>query len=316
MRPMMRVMLSASTGLPGPHRYWRVFVTTNGGAANIAVVELEMYTARFGANRCAGGTASASSAVSGLSASEAFDNSLRDSGTNTTTQDLWAATSGSNEWLAYDFGAGNAYQIVELGMWGRQSVNVNQMPTAFRVEYSDDASTWKTAWSVSGQTWSANEFKRFTHPLAAARVGTGSPFGSHVYWRLESPTTSNGASVTSIAEAEMRATPGGSDQCTGGTATASSTFSTQVASLGFDNSGATYWASNELYGWLRYQFASAVSVAEVTMTSRNDASWAQIPGVIGVRYSDDGTTWTTAFRGAGASWAQGVTRTFTDPNYI
>lgn len=135
-------------------------------------------------------------------------------------------------------------------------------------------------------------------------------------WRLLFPsgTTTNNPTTSidvEIYEVEMRATSGGADQCTGGTASASSEFSGSfVASRAFDNNTGTQWASTNAGNngsWLQYTFASAVAVNEVTVKGNPSTG----PTSLRLQYYD-GSTWQTYIESAGPlSWSSGETKTFT-----
>ena len=159
------------------------------------------------------------------------------------------------------------------------------------------------------------------HPSEAASY-SGSPHGSHAYWRFVSMAADSDDAVC-FAEIEFRATPGGADQATGGTPTASSVWTASnpdlFAANAFDDNPATIWSAenNTNYAWLRYQFASPVEVAEVAITARNDVAADTSPGEFAIQYSDDGTTWTTAWVVLGETgWSLGQTRVYTDPNFV
>ena len=121
---------------------------------------------------------------------------------------------------------------------------------------------------------------------------------NHSYWRIYI-TANNGASLLSIPEVEFRATVGGSDQASGGTAV----YGTQnpngnpdnLAAAAFDNDTGTKWTSNSnVPDYLGYHFASAVDVKEVSIlgpTAGNGPTYA--PKDFSIDYSDDGSTWTT-----------------------
>lgn len=124
---------------------------------------------------------------------------------------------------------------------------------------------------------------------------------AHRYWglRLEVPANP-GASysyVTAIAEVEMRATPGGADQCNGGAALTAGGWVWPPARA-FDNDASTYaeiqgFQNSRLVG---YVFATPVTVLEVALTlpgattgyargSQSGPYYAIVQG------SDDGVTW-------------------------
>ncbi len=139
---------------------------------------------------------------------------------------------------------------------------------------------------------------------------------AHVYWRINVSANAGDASFLAIAEVEMRATVGGADQCAGGTGLASASFSASFdGPKAFDNSAATYWAtpSGTLSGWLRYQFASAVEVAEYTIQAHPSAP-SRSPSAWALEWSDDGSAWTPLETRSGfTSWTNGQIRTFAVP---
>jgi F5/8 type C domain len=300
-----------------PHRYWRVFVNSNNGDAFTGILELEMHESLYGPNVCTGGTASASSAESGYPASSAFDSSLIDGWTANFSG--WAGSTGTNQWIAYDFGAGNdkAIKAITITSRGGNTYFSGQAPNTFEIQWSNDGSTWTTYFSESGITWTTDPVQKFSHPSAIS-VHTGSPHGSHRYWRLH---TLWADTAVSAGEVEMRGTPSGSDLATGGTATASSDFSGSFnAPKAFDNSFTTLWsaASSRVAAWLQYDFGSAVSLAEVTLRSRHDSLATGTARRASIRYADSTSgPWTTAWAPpAQGAWSLSETRTFTDPAYV
>ena len=154
-------------------------------------------------------------------------------------------------------------------------------------------------------------------PAAARRlprIGDEAPAGeSHLYWRIYiTATDSADAYKAQITEMEYRATLGGADQATGGTAAASSTYPGSSPADAFDDDAIVSWVSASgaaLPQWLQYQFASAVEVAQVAITSGDSASRAdRAPNDFLIEYSDDGSSWTTALSVTGEpDW--GVTET-------
>lgn len=278
------------------HRYWRINIANvnNGSAAQIP--ELELRSAISGADQTGSGTASASSVqTTGREADKAFDNSAGTTWTANTTA----------SWLAYDFGAGNSKDIVEIaistGAW-----NVDTLPLEFALEYSDDGSTWTNSFSISKAGWSASTTYTFSAP------GAGPAYRN---WRLYSATL-NGANVMSCAEMELRIATGGADQTGSGTATSDSNTVSHTASSAFDNSASTYWESNTaLPHWIAYDFGSgnAKNVTQIAFTARNDVNGpSQSPNAFDVQYGDNGVTWKTKWSvNAQSGWTAGETRTFT-----
>jgi hypothetical protein len=128
-------------------------------------------------------------------------------------------------------------------------------------------------------------------------------------WRINCSATLNPGSWLSTSEVEMRATVGGADQCTGGTASASAQNATNVASRAFDNSTSTIYQSGTgtMPVWLQYQFAAAVTVGEVMIRSTNTAGDA--PSSFTIEYWD-GSAWQVAKTVAGVLWKASQQKTF------
>lgn len=128
-------------------------------------------------------------------------------------------------------------------------------------------------------------------------------YGDHRWWRIRG----RGPSYHGIREVEMMSTIGGQDICTGGTPIASGAWnSTTPATAAFDDNQESYWqaqgsAGRATYSWIGYQFASPVSISQVTM--RAYGLWSESSTEIStsaytdfhVEYSDNGTDWTTAW---------------------
>lgn len=158
--------------------------------------------------------------------------------------------------------------------------------------------------------------------IDAYRFGSA-PVTSAQYWRLFILSTANSPisdNAASLAEMTYRSTPGGSNIATGGAATASDSYPGLPPSNAFDGNPATLWGTNAGMApnsWLKYAFASAVSVAEVTITARGDApnyGVSQTPKSFRIESSPDNVTWSTEWTVADAgAWSDGETKTFTRP---
>jgi hypothetical protein len=144
-------------------------------------------------------------------------------------------------------------------------------------------------------------YQQFTHSVngRAAR-----------YWRVYIYTTSNGNTPT-ISELEMRTTPGGANQCTGGTAIASGG---SAASNAFDGNTGTSWPGNVSSGsWIGYDFGAGVQ-KEITEIALRNGSGSLSPIEFAVDYSDDGLTYYRAWMITSYSvWPANEQRVFTRP---
>jgi hypothetical protein len=134
----------------------------------------------------------------------------------------------------------------------------------------------------------------------------------HLHWRLYVTDNQRHGLATSITTLQMAATVGGPDQCVGGAATASSTYSgSYLPQYAFDGDPGTRWSSTDGGGipcWLDYQFPAPVSVASIVL---GDASGAG-PTAFQLQWSDDGSTYTTL--GAWTmDYGSGTTQTFSLP---
>lgn len=266
------------------HRYWRVLVTASAGGGDTACNELELRSSSGGANLTGTGTPISGSEYSaGYADDYAFDGNAANS---------WNSSGGlgTTAWIGYDFGAGNAHDIIEIAFKARGDY-VGNAPTDMQVEYSDDGSSWTTKWSITGQTgWSTNETRVFTEPVPPT---AGVP---HRYWRVY-VTANNSNGTTGYAgflELEMREALGGADQCTGGTASASGVDAGNVAANAFDNDTATRWySSGTLPSWIRYDFGAGNEKNIIEFAAKSPGVQQYTPRDFQLQFSDDGSTWGT-----------------------
>lgn len=121
---------------------------------------------------------------------------------------------------------------------------------------------------------------------------------AHEYWRIYE--SANG--VCKIREIEMALVAAGADQCTGGTATASSDNGFDVAANAFDDTSNS-WESAGSTGphWIEYQFTSAQTILEIRLVAGSTPS--QMPSTFDIQYSDNGSDWTTTITYSGNSWS-------------
>ncbi|WP_130471751.1 discoidin domain-containing protein [Candidatus Magnetaquicoccus inordinatus] len=134
------------------------------------------------------------------------------------------------------------------------------------------------------------------------------------YWRLlVNATTSGSDHLLSLYEVELRATPGGSDQCQGGVATAAHNDST-VYRL-FDDNASSYWSNGGpgSSSWIQYDFGSGIvaSVGEIRILPRSQ--WMSPQDFI-LYGSDDGSSWQAIAEWNGIhDWIGGVEKLFVPP---
>lgn len=136
---------------------------------------------------------------------------------------------------------------------------------------------------------------------------------AHLHWRINITANNGGSGYLTIAEIEMRGSVGGSDLCTGGTATAS--VNSGAASVLFDNSPSSFWdtGGSSQTGWVAYQFPSPVDIVEYTIRAQDNASYLdESPKDWKMQYSDDGSSWYDSFSSVTnqTGWAASEIRTF------
>lgn len=143
------------------HRYWRLLISASVSDATYVVVpELELHSTIGGADQTGSGTASADSEYPDWPASKAFDDLV------IYTSGCWSNNSGGSfpHWLKYDFGSGQDKTIVEYTIQAHNDgAYLNQMPSDWEFQYSDNDSSWTTVDTRTGiSSWSVSEVKTFT----------------------------------------------------------------------------------------------------------------------------------------------------------
>lgn len=147
---------------------------------------------------------------------------------------------------------------------------------------------------------------------------------AHRYWRLLITGNNGNALYLEVTEVEMRATVSGSDQCDGGTASASSEINgSNAAAKAFDNltGSSNKWLPATVPtggspAWLKYDFGYPVIVAELAMISLYDTETTLDAAIkdFTIESSDDDSSWTNrASPAAQTGWAAGEQRTFSVP---
>ena len=157
------------------HRYWRIAVNQNNGSTQfVSLAELEMRIVAGGANQCTGGTAFASTVTAGWEAAKAFDGiKNQDAG--------WACASNhvASASVGYDFGSGNAKDIVEIAVTSRQ-INLDQQPSVFTLEASDNGLDWRPKSIFGPVSWTSNQTQTFAvDPLFEAEGELAATNGLH-----------------------------------------------------------------------------------------------------------------------------------------
>jgi hypothetical protein len=128
------------------HRYWRIRMTATVGNA-YAFAEIEFRTTAGVALPFSGGTASAAQVYQ-------TPTYAADKATDGNIATLWSGTDTTQpQWWAYDYGVGNAIDVVEIKITARADGSYNQAPTAFTPEWSDDGTTWHAYLPINTAPW-------------------------------------------------------------------------------------------------------------------------------------------------------------------
>jgi hypothetical protein len=103
----------------------------------------------------------------------------------------------------------------------------------------------------------------------------------------------------------------GTDQCTGGTASASSFSASDTPAKAFDNNAANFWASNGKVApqWLEYDFGSNKAIRQYSLASYSSFVSSMVTSWVLEYY--DGSAWQVADSRSGQSWSANETKTFT-----
>ena len=155
--------------LSGFRRKYAAYVTqastlTEYGSANqdVDVALRNQSPATYTTDQCTGGTIAFSSQHDGTTwaAANAFDD-------NTATDWLSATAQAVPQWLEYNFGVSKTVRRYTIRIRDEATTNA---PAAFQLQYFD-GSTWQTADTRAGQTWSVGETKTFdvSVPYTATR---------------------------------------------------------------------------------------------------------------------------------------------------
>jgi F5/8 type C domain. len=271
----------------GTHSYWRLFVTNNNGNASfIALAELEFLDGTGALIAATGGSAIASSVVTGGSAADAFDSS---------TSTSWATTSGvvTDSWIGYQFPSPVGVEGVRLGA---KSVNPDQTPKDCTLQYSDDGMSWTDVFSFTNRLWVREAYTQFPETLGD---------GYHRAWRVFAINVDGGSGV-SMQELELRATAGGADQTSSPGSNDGNSSGRAISSFvtgggnepwrAFDNTSANWFISSANGGsansWIGYIFPDPVKVEEISITAAS-TNFNRTPKDMLLQYSDDGVNWET-----------------------
>ncbi|ARK07425.1 F5/8 type C domain protein [Sphingobium phage Lacusarx] len=279
------------------HRYWRVRCTND--QTFFALTQLQMRT-RAGEDVAPLGTLSASSTYG--------DPYLPAYAVNGKSWQFWSTGGGQGNrgWLAVDFGPGVYYDITSILM---SNQSLDRYPLAFSVEWSDDGSTWTTAWTGT-MADQANGY------VVSSASGTVVSAGGQQF-RVRADALPPGG-YTEFSEMLFY------DQYGRGiifsTASASSNFSGYIPARLFDGTPATQWATatnSEANAWVGFSAADDrdLTISAVQLTAGPGSEYTRSPSAFSIQKSiDGGASWTTLWSVSTTAWTSGgQVRTFSKP---
>jgi hypothetical protein len=286
---------SAPSGPYGAHTYWKLEIDANNGhASNTSFSEFKFYDqsssqiATSGGTAFSGGSGSDTSAVSNL-----FDGN-----TGTT----WDRSSATNTNVGYQFTSAQAVASIDI----ITTTATARAPKTCRLRYSDDGSTYTTAFEIYEPSWPASGNATRTWP----QDYTG---GKYKMLRIYI-TAGNGDRFVYPSELEFRATVGGSDQANGGVSFASDqpTVVDAAAAL-FDNNTSSGYAidtaSTALPQSIAYAFPNTVVCAQYAISC--DSANSRCPKDFKLQGSNDNSSWTDLNSQSGVTgWSVPETKTF------
>lgn len=141
----------------------------------------------------------------------------------------------------------------------------------------------------------------FNSTAAGGGGGGSSPYGSHTFWRLYIDAGDTGDANTDIVGLQFRTSVGGAQAATGGTAFVGGAGADGPAGFNIPAdafASGTYRRTVDSAWYIGYQFASATSIVEMSITAPSNSGRRVTNARL--QYSDDSTTgsdgtWTDAF---------------------
>ena len=153
-----------STAGAAPHRYWRLYITANGGSAYVGGGFIEMANSHGGSTVVTATAADAGAAFAGTHYGANPANLSFHSGAS----DSWYGSGGGTpDFIGIDFGgAPQAISEVRITIVAANGAIASRFATDCQVQHSDDFTTWHTDYTSTGLTWSSAGIVDQTHTFA------------------------------------------------------------------------------------------------------------------------------------------------------
>lgn len=151
------------------HRYWRIYITANNGDSYTGIGEVEFRDSS---------DADLTSPSMTVGQSSYFSSSVGANTVNNSFESVWVSGgSAMPQWVSYDFGSAVDPKSVAIAC--EAYAIGTRAPKDFKIQFSDDGSSWADQASITGQTaWTADTFKVFaiaTYTVSGTVTDTGSP---------------------------------------------------------------------------------------------------------------------------------------------
>lgn len=274
------------------HRYWGILIsaTNETPVSNVDVAELRFFDAT-GACISNGLTGYAKAGWTANAAKQASDG-LSDG--LTTTNEI-ASYAGGSLPMIYWFDFGSPVSAALMQVVGTTEAFNAACPKDYALVYSDDAISWTSVASTTGQTnWQENEDRTLENPNAVP-AWTGQNAFSSTEWQIRMEDYYSSYFAWAFSELEFYETIGGA-KVTPASMAASSTASGQPASNLIDGNDTTYWASTVVSKnnvFVAATFSTPRKIAQIGLRARNDAGapadiGRQMPKEIRVEYKVGG----------------------------
>lgn len=188
------------------HRYWRIlFMAGRQAAGDVDLGWVKFFeTVDIDATVAANPSSVGGTAISGENYSASYLPAKSFNYANGETAAGWASLSsptwGTTKWIGYDFGAGNAKDIVAYSI-AYYSI---YEPYGWLFQWSDDGSTWTTRDTVTGFRFLDGTSHFFRCPETVGGSG-------YRYWRVYASGTGTGMA---IGEISLRSVAGGANLIT------------------------------------------------------------------------------------------------------
>lgn len=297
-------ILQSTSGAP-PRRYWRLNITAANSDATgvVSIHNMIMADTAGGPDLSTGATVTANSSQGGLGPARLNDGDF-------TTN--WVSAAGAfPRTIQLDFGAtAGAWKALAEVRLSCNSTWAPQAPKNYTLDWSDDASTWTTVMTVTGETsWGAGSGEYASRIHRSGSCPTN--LGGYLFYRLN---ISAGNDVTQVAlgEIEFRDTVSGTDRSQAYPSIYSTQAGSNTAFNAFDNNLTNGWFGTTGFPYqIGCELPRRYAIAEMSLLPFTSFE-AYAPKDFKLQGSNDNSTWVDLKTyTAQTGWSSGTARLFT-----